>query len=241
MPSKNRPKIRTSVFFLFILIIISITFVTLFNLEIERKPYVKDKFESLDINYLKDFYIEGAPNLDGRLFFGKKDANTHLIAYMSIGSESSKYFIFEIFPKLKKEYIDTGKLKFYPKSYVTLQDFEEKNDNFYYAKSLFCIRSIKEEKYFDFYFDLFEIANIKEIQGLLKKHNISKSQFNQCVEEKEFDELLEDASEVEHFGIVGLNQRFYIGLYKDNTALNGVPNYNKFNITIRQYLFTIGN
>lgn len=62
------------------------------------------------------------------------------------------------------------------------------------------------------------------------------------MKEKEFEELKEDISETENFGLQGISARFYIGIEGTNyKALDGIPKYSKFNKTIRQYEFIIGN
>jgi protein-disulfide isomerase len=223
-----------------IFLITLISVYALYKIEINHKVAIKDKLNSKDFEYLYDFYITRTPIIDNRPFFGNKNADINLIGYLEFNSEESKYFILEVFPKIEKDYIKNGKMRFFHKNYVTKNDFKEQNENFFYAVSLNCVEEIKSEIFWDFYFDLFNI-DLKEIKILLKKYNISEKKFSDCLKNPNLDVIKEDSSEVENFDIVGMNPKFYIGIGRDNSDIYGVPSYERFKRVIRQYQLIMGD
>ena len=78
---------------------------------------------------------------------------------------------------------------------------------------------------------------------LIKKYGIQDYDFNECFKNDEnIQQLYVDAIEVEKLDIIGVNQRFYIGLMSsDNTVLTGIPKYSRFQDVIRIYEIQIGN
>jgi hypothetical protein len=192
--------------------------------------------------YLYNFYVSSNPDIKNRPYYGSEDASITMIAFLDIDSEISKNFIEGIFPRIKEDHIDNENLKYYHKNYITLEDIKEQNNNFRYSMALLCISKIKREKYYDFYFDIFNI-DIKDIQKLLRKYKIPRNKYDDCTKEQEnLDQLYRDALEIENLGMVGINQRFYIGISgRDNTVLSGIPKYDKFQNTIRQYEIQLGN
>lgn len=192
--------------------------------------------------YLYNFYVSSNPDINNKPYYGSKDASITMIAILDIDSEISKNFIEGFFLRIKKDYIDNENLKYYPKNYLTLEDIEEQNNNFRYSMALLCVSKIKREKYNAFYFDIFNI-NIKDVKKLLIKYRIPRNIYDDCTKEQEnLDQLYKDALEIENLGMVGINQRFYIGIAgKDNTVLSGIPKYGKFQDTIRQYETRLGN
>src|SRR3989344_6141124 len=200
----------------------------------------KHKKEMLDMKYLYNLYVSRIPDIDSRPFYGSPNASITMIAYLDINSKQTKFFIDEIFPRLKEEFINTGKLGYYQKTYLTEEDYRKKTDNFVYAKSLLCISKINKERYYPFYFDL--IKNASKFVFYKEKYNLSKELLADCIANQEFDEMISDILEIKKFNIDGIKQRFYIGRDgKDNQVFNGIPSYTKFQRSIRQYLFELGD
>ena len=115
-----------------------------------------------------------------------------------------------VFPDLDREYIKSGKVKFYSKAYLVPEDFGAKNSLFALSASLSCVKSINRQKYYGFYFDIF--ASNPDVKKLLQKHKMPLKEFDRCMQAGNFTDLIEDASEVERFGMIGIEPRFYIGI-----------------------------
>lgn len=188
-----------------------------------------------------DLSIYFNPEINSANYYGSEGAGVTIIAFLDMHSDASRYFMKEIFPKIREEYIDSGNARYYHKSYISVDSINKQDIDFEYSIALECVKKISAEKYYDIYFDLF--AGAGDIQETLIKRNISIDRYQDCIgEEDTLNELYKNAMETENLGIAGIGQRFYIGIAGgDNTVLDGVPSYAKFNRTIRQYEIQIGN
>ena len=209
--------------------------------EYASNPIIQQNISPFSTRYVYDFYVSSTPNINGRSYYGSKNASITIIAFMDIGSEPSKYFIREMFPQIEHDYINAGEAKIYFKNYITAQDFQDKTERFLYAQALSCVESGKKESYYQFYFDLFDTNGTKELKNLLDKNTISRDRFDACINKQDYKNILIDMSETENFGIVGITPRFYIGLDgRDNSVIEGVPAYTKFKRAIKEYQITVG-
>lgn len=209
--------------------------------EYASNPIIQQNISAFSTGYLYDFYVSSTPNIDGRSYYGSKNASITIIAFMDTDSKASKYFIREMLPQIEHDYINTIGAKIYFKNYITAQDFQDKNERFLYAQALSCVESEKKEAYYQFYFDLFGINGTKELNNLLDKNKISHDRFDACIKKQDYKNMLIDMSETENFGIIGITPRFYIGLEgRDNNIIEGVPTYAKFKRAIKEYEITVG-
>jgi len=212
-----------------------------YSTEFDKKPVVQDKIKDNDIGYLYDFYVSGTPDINERPFIGKKDAAITLVAYMDNQGESSRYFINEIFPTLKTEYMDEGKVRFYYKPFIIADDISKKTDRFIYAMSLDCIIEINPEAYFSYASELFKATSKKDIIDIASKNGLNVTELQECMAADPNRFLLEDLSEINNFGLTGITPVFYVGIEDTNTKiLDGVPSIDKFRKTIKQLEFAIG-
>ena len=205
---------------------------------VENAPPGK-KISLLDTSAIYDLYISNAPNIDYTPFYGNPGAKVTLIAYMDIYSPATKFYLDEIFPKIREEFINTGKLKYYQKSYITEEDSVKKTNRFIYTKLLYCVSKISKEAYYGVYFGL---AKDKEkITSYAEKYNISNKLLTDCIASQEFDEIKEDISEIKRLGISGIKQKFYLGIEgRNNKVFDGIPGYESFRRSIRQSILQIG-
>lgn len=223
----------------------SLAFVSLIIFGFYQKEYagndlVNEKIINFDAGYFYDFYISSKPSILNRSYYGNGSAGIAIIAFLAPNSETSKEFIANIFPQIDKEFIKTGKAKFYAKYYATPADIAEGTDKFKYALGLLCAGSIKEQAFYPLYFDTFKM-NTNNMSKLAQNYNIPKHEFEDCLTDRNIKEIIMDAAEIDNFGIDGASPRFYIGLNgESNTIIDGVPRYNKFRQTIRQYEFILG-
>lgn len=214
--------------------------IAIYRIVPQKNPILTEKLDEGNYSYLFDFYVVAAPKIDARSYYGSPNADITLTAFLDIDSQDSIYFIKEIFPRLDEEFIKTGKLKFFIKNYLTIKDYEEKNDKFKYAIALSCISQLKKEAYYNFYFDVILALPPKDLRILAKKYNISNTQFSTCLETQNFREVMEDMVETENFGN-GFEQKFYVGFKgTQNTVIDGVPSYARFRRIIRNFMLSIG-
>ena len=228
--------------FVIVLLAFVATNAVAYKIESDSRPNLKENHKRIDISYLYKFYVYPNPLVAGDGYYGNENASLTIISFMDTKSDSSKNFFENIFPRIDEEYIKSGKVKFYPKNYITLQDIEDQNDDFKSSLALTCVKIIKSDKYYDVYFDVLSSYDA-DMEDLLRKHSISFGRYMSCLEDESTINLLYgDALEIENLGIVGLNQRFYIGIGgRDNTVLDGVPRYAKFQKAIRLHEIQVGN
>ncbi|MBI3026849.1 hypothetical protein HYY70_01940 [Candidatus Woesearchaeota archaeon] len=240
-------KLNKSKVFLYSVLFVVMTFIALnihgfYKKEFLDNPLIKESIISPNANYFYSFYLTGTPSIQNVGYYGSPNASITIIAFLDIGSDASKYFVNTVLPQLDEEFIMAGKVKFYPKHYLTSQDIIEKNDKFLYAANLLCVESLKKDVYYRFYFDLLNLTGLEEFKSIMEKFNITKENLSRCLQELSLDRLKIDVSEVENFDILGINPRFYIGMHgRDNTIIDGVPSYTKLRRTIRQYEVLLGD
>lgn len=194
---------------------------------------------NLDANHAYNFYLAGKPNIFNRSYYGSEKASITMIAFLEPNSEASSYFLNEIFPQIERDYINTSKVRFYAKHYLTLQDLNSKNENYLDSAMLGCIEKLDKNNYYSFYFDLLRNHSLK--QTLIERYKINDHLFNECMDTENSD-LMNDMAEVEEFGISGVAPKFYIGLKgTDNIVIDGVPSYARFRQTMRLYSIRVGD
>ncbi|MFH1174208.1 MAG: thioredoxin domain-containing protein [archaeon] len=210
------------------------------NMRDEKTNFVRQKLQTGDTTYLYNFYISGRPNLDNRLYFGSPNASITFITYMDVHTPAAKYFMDTTFPNLTQDYIYTNQMRFYHKQYLTIDDYQQKTDTFIYANALACMQLYNKNKYYDFYFALFNTTK-ENIPALASTFNVSGIVFNNCLYGKTFDSVREDMMEVDNFGMTGVTPRIYVGIEgRQLTQVSGIPSYTRLKQIIRQYQIQLG-
>ena len=241
----KREKRKTIVDIILILIAIIAYIIIAGNISLnkmaEKNPDIIQKIKEKDIGYLYSFYIISEPSVEAENYYGNPNASITLIAFLDMNSEDSRRFTQEIFPIIKEEFINTGKIKYYHNNYITLEDIKEENNRYIYAKALECIKVLKPKEYYNFYFDLMNSSQVKNLNILAKKYKINNTQFIECMDNMKFDEISQDAIESENLDS-GVGQKFFIGIEgKDNTILSGIPSIERFRRDIKSYQLIIGD
>jgi hypothetical protein len=73
-----------------------------YKTEYQKKPVVKEKIDSQDVEYLYRFYFTSNPNIENRPYYGSDDADLILIVYTNIHSESARFFYESLYPSIEK-------------------------------------------------------------------------------------------------------------------------------------------
>lgn len=207
--------------------------------ELINKPILKDKIEQKEYTDIYHFYSNTKPLIDNLEQYGSKNASITMVVYIDPTSKNTDYFLKNIFPIIKKEYIDTNNLKFYFKNYITNLDLKEKNERYIKVKTINCISKIKKEKYYDFIFQM--KSNEYKIDKFMNQNNISSQKFYSCLNNQSLNEMNQDISEIYQLGLIGLNPRIYIGIKNTgNTIVNGIPNINIIKKIIKNKKITLG-
>lgn len=205
------------VIILIILVFMGLTGWGYYSTEFSKKPAIQEKLNTQDVDYLYNFYIEQQPSDLGRLWYGSDDASITLLVYLDPVAESTQHFFNDIWPFLEP-YVDDGKIRVMLKYYVTSQDMEEETESFIKAKGLSCIAGTDAEAHLE----AFRSGNMSGTCGA--------------------DLVIEDISEVEQFGMVGISPRFYIGImHQDHTIIDGIPSWTRLQRVIRTYQTQLGD
>lgn len=234
-------KITVIGLFAAVLICLSASAYYVYKEEYSGNELIKGKLASMDASYLYDYYVTKTPSIEGRHYYGSQNASVTIIAFLDAASKSSKEFVFNILPMAEKEFIAAGKARLYIKYSISRQDIAEKSDGFKYALYATCVGKIDKEKYYPFYFGMFNLSGAEELPLLAEKHEIPKKLMGTCMKEADIPEAKIDAYEADKFGISGIKPVFYIGLNgRANTILYGTHSYKKFKQVLTGRLYSIG-
>ena len=233
MAQRNAGKKVYLLLFLIILFLAIVAFIFV-TAEMQDKPVLKAKVGGGDVEYLYKFYVSNYPHIEDRPYYGNGGSAVTIVIYSDIMCEACREFVEERFQEIKDTYIHTGIARFYHKSHLTADDILERNDKFIYANSLSCFNSIAPEKYWEFYNDMHS-ASVEELSSIAESHGAEKTAFEDCVNNQVAEEVIEDSSETENFGLDGVTPVFYIGLQgTDNEIFMGTPTENQFRRAIRE-------
>jgi len=213
---------------LLIIFLVGITAIQ-YNLEKNKHLGAADSKLEYISKYLKNYPGHTDP------YIGNENAPINFIAFIDLTKNSDKFFT-EIYPRLKEEFIDKNKVKFIGKIYLTNSDIKNNNERFILAKSLLCAKKIDEEKYYDYYFSIFNQKDFLDIS----QFNISIQKYENCTQNLKPEDFKEIIFETEYLGFGGINARFYIGINDNTELVDGIPNYDKFRKKIRNFELQIG-
>ena len=235
MEKKKRVKILV-VLLLIILIFIISSAIAWYRKDVQHNVILNEKIDSFNADYLYRNYVAAKPDIKDRPFFGNEKANIVMISYLDSGADSTKRFLDEDYPILKKEFIDTGRLRFVVKYYLDSTDLDKNSERFKAYSYLECARKTSPD-FGRIYFDIIKDgANRTDAQSQEQGSKMKK-----CMETENFENIKVDAMEVENLGMIGLNPRFYIGINGNvNTALDGIPTITRINQTVRLYEIELG-
>lgn len=210
----------------------------LYNIDYTKHQFAENIF---DTPYAHRLYKSSNPSIKDQPYYGDAKAGITIVAFIDASSEASRDFIGKIFPLLKKDYFDSGIARFYHKPYISIRDIEERNGNFEASMTLECIKKIKKEEYYAVYINML-LKNITDGRRVAYNHKIPVASYNKCMYGNEaLKALYKNALEIESLGIIGIGQRFYIGIGgRDNTILDGVQPYEEFQQAIRQQEAKVG-
>ncbi|MBU0614888.1 MAG: thioredoxin domain-containing protein [Nanoarchaeota archaeon] len=240
MAKKRNQAIFNFIIIAFILAYLTVAGFVLYKRELSMNPNnpgVSSLLDIKNINYLYDAPRD--PNVDWIPFLGSENASVTFIAYLDIESQDSADFFNEDFQKIREEFINTQKIKYYQKHYITEEDYQQKTGRYRYVKTFLCVAKLDPEIYYDFYFDALTTKQGPEYY--LDKYNISTEEMDNCISQEQ-EEMRYDILEIKNQGIIGKKQRFYLGIGgTDNNIMDGLPSYPTLSKSIKQYLFRVGD
>jgi protein-disulfide isomerase len=148
----------------------------------------EDLASSLEAHKQQQVQLAAQPT-DQDIILGSDNAPVILIEYASLSCGHCAEFYNKVFPELKKNYIDTGKVKF------ILRDFPL---NAPALQGSVLARCAGKEKYYDVVHTLFANQEkwafgekfMSDLAEYGKQHGISQEQFDACVQDKQLQEKI---------------------------------------------------
>lgn len=164
-------------------------------------------------------------------FIGKADAPVTIVEYFSLGCPHCRHFHEEILPKLKADYIDTGKAR------LVFRDFPLDGVSFAAAALTRCVNDLA---YFAMVDTLFKQQDTWHVQGgvekiaeVAKSAGMDQTAFDTCIKDKTRNEkILAIQKEGADKFKVEATPTFFI----NDRKLSGVGEYEPFKTTIEAAL-----
>ncbi len=124
------------------------------------------------------------PKYPSDLVYGKDDAPIQVLEHYSLGCHHCSHFYLDVFPSLKKDYIDTGKVKWIKRSYAL--------DNSAIKATMFleCVDKNRKESYLSILFRkqsnwTYQKDSVQILNNIANLGGMSSADFMNCVENKE--------------------------------------------------------
>ena len=164
-------------------------------------------------------------------FLGNADAPVTIVEYFSLGCPHCKHFEEDILPKLKADYIDTGKAR------LVFRDFPLDGVSFAAAALTRCVNDLA---YFAMVETLFKQQETWHVQGgvekvaeIAKSAGLDQAAFDACIKDKDRNEkILAIQKEGADKFKVEATPTFFV----NNRKLSGVGEYESFKSTIEAAL-----
>ena len=164
-------------------------------------------------------------------FLGKADAPVTIVEYFSLGCPHCKHFHEDILPKLKADYIDTGKAR------LVFRDFPLDGVSFAAAALTRCVNDLA---YFAMVDTLFAQQDTWHVQGgvdkiadIAKGVGMDRAAFDACIKDKDRNaKILAIQKEAADKFKVEATPTFFI----NDRKLSGVGEYEPFKQTIEAAL-----
>lgn len=157
--------------------------------------------------------ISNAPML------GNKDAKVAIVEFTDYQCPFCKQLFENSFSQVKKEYIDTGKVKFYSRDFPLTQIHPQAQKA---AEAASCAKD--QNKFWEYHDTLFakqEALQIADLKKYAVDLGLNTSQFDSCLDSNKYaDKIKKDEQEGVTAGVAGTPASF-IGTVKGNT-LTGV-------------------
>jgi protein-disulfide isomerase len=164
-------------------------------------------------------------------FIGNADAPVTIVEYFSLGCPHCKNFHENVLPKLKTDYIDTGKAR------LVFRDFPLDNVAFAAALLTRCVNDLAYFAMVDTLFgqqEAWHVQNgIGQVAGIAKSAGMDEAAFNACLNDQaRKDKIVAMQKEAADTFKVNSTPTFFI----NDRKLSGVSEYDAFKGTIEAAL-----
>jgi protein-disulfide isomerase len=167
-------------------------------------------------------------------FIGKADAPVTIVEYFSLGCPHCKHFEEDVLPKLKADYIDTGKAR------LVYRDFPLDGVSFAAAALTRCVNDLAYFAMVDTLFkqqDTWHVQNgVDKVAEIAKGAGMDQAAFEACIKDKaRNDKILAIQKEGADKYKVEATPTFFI----NDRKLSGVGDYEPFKATVEAALAAV--
>lgn len=173
----------------------------------------------------------GAPvkvSMDDDAVKGDKNAPVTLIEFSDYECPFCKRHFTQVYPEIKRDYIDTGKVKFVFRDYIAVPSHNPLATT--EALAAQCAKDQKgDDAYFAFHDAVFTKTSsggtglaVSELTNIAKDLGLNMTQFQQCVDSKKFQsEINKDQADGSAAGVSG-TPSFFVGKSTPSGTIDGV-------------------
>lgn len=162
--------------------------------------------------------LEAIVSIDDKPFLGNKDAPVTMVAFSDYQCPFCARFSNETLPLLKKEYVETGKLKYVFREFPL--DFHQ-----YAQKAAVAANCAGEQgKYWEMHDKIFRSQSamqIEDLKGYAKQINLDQDAFSACLNGGKYDKKIKkDMDDGTKAGVTG-TPTFFLGITGKNKEIRG--------------------
>ncbi|MBI4895223.1 MAG: DsbA family protein [Candidatus Aenigmarchaeota archaeon] len=173
-------------------------------------------------------------SVDDDPYIGSNSSKITIVEFSDFQCDFCGKFHRDTFPLIKKNYIDTGKVKFVYRDYpIQGHDFAIQS-----AEAADC--ALEQNKFWEYHDILFNNQNALDLASLkkyAKDLGLNETRFNDCLDSEEYrPELVNDANDGIKYGVTQTPYFFINGV-----AIDGAYPYNIFESVIEQELAKVSS
>lgn len=149
----------------------------------------------------------------------KSKAKVAVVEFSDFQCSYCKRHSTEVFPLIKSEYVDTGKIIYVFRDYQFFGGLSI--DAAMGGECLYDLTGKDNNKYAEYHQGIFGLTSADAVTALAKKLGVNESKFKACIDAKTYsDEISKDQTDGTTAGVTG-TPGFVVGLLKDDGTVEG--------------------
>lgn len=168
----------------------------------------------------EDEFKASSTTVDDDPYLGDKSkAKVAVVEFSDFQCSYCKRHSDEVFPLIKSEYIDTGKIVYVFRDYQFFGGLSI--DAAMGGQCLYDLTGNNNSKYYEYHKGIFGLTSADAITTLAKKLGVNESKFKACMNAKKYaDEISKDQTDGTTAGVSG-TPGFVVGVLKDDGTVEG--------------------
>ena len=168
----------------------------------------------------EDEFKASSTTVDDDPYLGDKSkAKVAIVEFSDFQCSYCKRHSDEVFPTIKSEYIDTGKIVYVFRDYQFFGGLSI--DAAMGGQCLYDLTGNNNSKYYEYHKGIFGLTSADTITTLAKELGVNESKFKACIDAKKYgDEISKDQTDGTAAGVSG-TPGFVVGILKDDGTVEG--------------------